>query len=335
MPTAFAIQTKDLTKRYDTHTALDRISFDVRPGEIMGFLGPNGAGKTTTMRILTGLLAPTSGTATIDGLDIETHSLDARRRLGYLPENVALYPELRVQEFLAYRAAIKGVPGGERRARVSDAMGRCGLADVQRKLIGKLSKGYRQRVGLADCLLGKPSILVLDEPTVGLDPAQIRQTRELIKELGRSTTILLSTHILTEVEMLCSRVTIITRGRIVAADTPDNLRHGISGAVRVELRGSAIEIEQALRQLKGVAQVRREPAQGDATAFLLDAAQGVDLREAIFQLAVQRGWTLRELTRAQATLEEVFIHLTMRETDARDAEDRRTETRSTEGRDAA
>src|SRR3989338_4766076 len=251
---AAAISVRNLTKRYDNVTALSDISFEVQAGEIMGFLGPNGAGKTTTLRILTGMLSPTSGSVQIDGLDVARRSLEIRRRIGYLPEHIALYPELRVQEYLSYRAAIKGVAAKERRARVAAAMERCVVTDVRRQLIGRLSKGYRQRVAIADCLLGRPKILILDEPTVGLDPHQIRQTRELIRELGKSTTILLSTHILPEVEMICVRVTIIDKGRIVAVDTPDNLRRQLTGTqvVHVELRGNAGPMEQALAQLKGL-----------------------------------------------------------------------------------
>ena len=251
---ASAISVRNLTKRYDNVTALADISFEVQTGEIVGFLGPNGAGKTTALRILTGMLSPTAGSVQIEGLDVAAHSLEIRRRIGYLPEHIALYPELRVQEYLSYRAAIKGVAAKERRARVAAAMERCVVTDVRRQLIGRLSKGYRQRVALADCLLGRPKILILDEPTVGLDPHQIRQTRELIRELGRTTTILLSTHILPEVEMICDRVTIIDKGRIVAVDTPDNLRRQLTGTqvVHVELRGASGAMEQALAQLKGV-----------------------------------------------------------------------------------
>ena len=251
-----AIAVQHLTKRYDNATALSDISFEVQPGEIMGFLGPNGAGKTTTLRILTGLLSPTRGSVRIDGLDVAEHSLEVRRRIGYLPEHVALYPELRVEEYLRYRAKIKGVPPGALRARVSTAAERCALTDVHRKLIGRLSRGYRQRAGLADCLLSEPKILILDEPTVGLDPHQIRQTRQLITDLGRTTTIFLSTHILPEVEMICQKVTIIDQGRIAAVDTPENLRRRLTGgaqSVHVELAGEPRVVEQALAQLKGVA----------------------------------------------------------------------------------
>ena len=309
------IEVTNLTKRYDTVTALADISFQVPAGEIMGFLGPNGAGKTTTLRILTGMLAPTAGTVRIDGLDVTERPLDVRRRLGYLPEHVALYPELRVQEYLQYRAAVKGVPRRARRARVREALEQCQLTDAPRTLIGRLSKGYRQRVALADCLIARPPILILDEPTVGLDPHQIRQTRELIKALGRSATILLSTHILPEVEMLCHRVAIIDRGRIVAVDTPEALGQRLRGTqvVRVELRGEPSDIEPALQQLPGVARVSLEGRADGAAVFEVEAGAGSDIREAIFRLAVERRWTLRELATLRASLEEVFIHLTTRE----------------------
>jgi ABC-2 type transport system ATP-binding protein len=313
MPTP--IEVTQLTKRYDTVTALSDISFQVQPGEIMGFLGPNGAGKTTTLRILTGMIAPTAGVVRIDGLDVTHHSVRVRRRIGYLPEHVALYPELRVQEYLHYRARIKGVPGRERRARITAALERCALTDAPRQLIGRLSKGYRQRVALADCLIGEPKILILDEPTVGLDPHQIRQTRELITALGRTTTILLSTHILPEAEMLCHRVTIIDKGRIVAVDTPTQLRQRLQGTqvVRVELRGEPATIEAALKQLPSVVRVSTVGCTDGFASFDVEASSGVDVREAIFRLAVERRWTLRELSQLRASLEDVFIHLTTHE----------------------
>ena len=314
---ATAIDVRELTKRYDTVVALDRISFQVSSGDIMGFLGPNGAGKTTTLRILTGLLAPTSGSVQIDGLGIDTKSLEVRRRIGYLPENVALYPELRVQEYLAYRALIKNVPRSERGVRLSEVLERCAVGDVRRQLIGRLSKGYRQRVALADCLIGRPSILILDEPTVGLDPNQIRQTRELIKQLGAATTILLSTHILPEVETLCHRVTIINKGAIVAVDTPENLRRSARGkrVVHVEVRADGAQAQQALGALPGVAQVSLKGSQHGISTLDVEADTEADVREAIFSLAVARQWTLRQLAQTQTTLEDVFVHLTTKEQD--------------------
>ena len=318
MPTP--IEVAHLTKRYDTLTALSDISFDVRPGEIMGFLGPNGAGKTTTLRILTGLLAPTEGAVRVDGLEIAAHSLAIRRRIGYLPEHVALYPELRTEEYLRYRAAIKGVPHRVHRERIDAAMAQCDLGEVRRQLVGRLSKGYRQRVALADCLLGQPAILILDEPTVGLDPHQIRQTRELITALGRTTTILLSTHILPEVEMLCHRVTIIDKGKIVAVDTPAQLRRRMTGnqLLRTQLRGEPSAIESALRRLPGVTRVTAVGQTDGAATFDIETASGIDVRDALFQLAVERRWGLRELAQLQASLEDVFIHLTTHEGEAAD-----------------
>ena len=311
-----SIEVANLTKRYDTVTALSRISFEVQPGEIMGFLGPNGAGKTTTLRILTGMIAPTEGSVRIDGLDVAARPLEVRRRIGYLPEHVALYPELRVQEYLDYRARIKGVAGSKRRNRITAVLEQCALTDVSRQLVGRLSKGYRQRVALADCLLGQPKILILDEPTAGLDPHQIRQTRELITALGRTTTILLSTHILPEVEMACHRVTIIDKGRIVAADTPAQLRQRLQGTqvVRVQLRGSEpLSLESALKQLPGVARVSIQGHADGVASFDVEARPGHDVREAIFRLAVERQWPLRELSQTQASLEDVFIQLTTKE----------------------
>lgn len=309
------IEVTGLTKRYDTVAALSDVSFQVHAGEIMGFLGPNGAGKTTTLRILTGMIAPTDGIVRIDGLDVAEHPVEIRRRIGYLPEHVALYPELRVREYLDFRAAIKGVPRSARRARVHEALQRCDLTDVNRQLIGRLSKGYRQRVALADCLLGQPKILILDEPTVGLDPHQIRQTRELITMLGQTTTILLSTHILPEVEMLCHRVTIIDKGRIVATDTPAHLRQRLQGiqVIRVELRGEPGAIEGALKQLPNVSRVSAIGRTDGFVSFDVEAAPNEDIRETMFQLAIERHWTLRELSQSRASLEDVFIHLTTHE----------------------
>ena len=310
-----AIVVSDLTKRYDTVTALSKISFEVQRGEIMGFLGPNGAGKTTTLRILTGLIAPPEGAARLDGLDVTEHPIEVRRRIGYLPENVSLYPELRVQEYLDYRARIKGIPKRERRSRIAAVLEQCALTDARRQLIGRLSKGYRQRVALADCLLAEPNILILDEPTVGLDPHQIRQTRELITTLGRTATILLSTHILPEVEMVCQRVTIIDKGRIIAVDSPAQLRQRLQGVqvLRAQLHGEPAAIESALKQLPGVVRVSLVGQTDGFFTVDIEAAVGTDLREAIFRLALERQWTLRELSQMQASLEDVFIHLTTKE----------------------
>ncbi|MEI8284619.1 MAG: ATP-binding cassette domain-containing protein, partial [bacterium] len=218
------VKVEKLTKKFGTNTAVDSINFEVQKGEIVGFLGPNGAGKSTTMKMLAGFLPPTSGTAEIAGCDVFTDSLRAREHIGYMPENVPLYTDMRVSEFLRYRASLKGVPGRRLRDRISDVLELCGLEDVEKKIISRLSKGYRQRVGLADAMVHEPDLLILDEPTIGLDPNQIRLVRDLIRNLRRHHTILISTHILPEVEMLCSRVIIINKGRIEALDTPQNLR---------------------------------------------------------------------------------------------------------------
>lgn len=309
---SLAIAIENLTKRYERFTALDGISFEVDSGQIMGFLGPNGAGKTTTLRILTGMLEATSGTVEVDGINVAENPLEVRKRIGYLPENVALYSELRVSEYLDFRAAIKGVGKKNRRAQLDQALERCRLTDVRRKLIGQLSKGYRQRTALADCLLGDPSLLILDEPTVGLDPNQIRQTRDLIKEIGKTSTVLLSTHILPEVEMLCDAVTIIHRGRIIATDSPQQLRQRVSNhsAVVAEIRGDEATITQELLQLSGVNNVKSRGIEQGYHYFEIDT-QGGDLRADIYALAVSRGWKLRELSSAKRTsLEDVFVSLT-------------------------
>jgi ABC-2 type transport system ATP-binding protein len=310
-----AIEVDRLTKRYDNVTALAAISFCVESGQIMGFLGPNGAGKTTTLRILTGMIAPTQGSVRINGLDVADRSLEVRRQIGYLPESVALYPELRVQEYLAYRAQIKQVPRAGQRRQIEDAMERCAVVDVRRKLIGRLSKGYRQRTALADCLLAHPKVLILDEPTVGLDPHQIRQTRELIRELGQTTTILLSTHILPEVEMICQKVAIIDRGRIRAIDTPERLRRGISGSgsVRIDMKADPAHALSALQQLPGVAKVTPHGGSDGYCVMDVESRENTDVREALFGLAASRGWPLRELAVQRASLEDVFVHLTTQE----------------------
>ena len=306
------IKVENLTKRYAGHTAIKDLSFEVGRGEIMGFLGPNGAGKTTTMRILASFLPPTSGRASIAGFDVFEQSLQARAHLGYMPENVPLYNDMRVTEYLDYRAALKGVPHRRVSERVGDVKELCGLREVEKKIIGTLSKGYRQRVGLADALLHEPDLLILDEPTIGLDPNQIRQVRELIKNLGKQHTILLSTHILPEVEMTCSRVIIIHKGRIEACDTPENLLGQIrqAGGVVVEARTGSDHGEDELKKISGVREVTSDSDDGDWKVFSLRVESGVDVREEIFRLAAARNWTLRELTQRRATLEDVFVELT-------------------------
>lgn len=308
------IKVEALTKSYAGRPAIRGLDFEVAKGEIVGFLGPNGAGKSTTMRILSGFMPPTSGRASVAGYDVFSQSVEARRHLGYMPENNPLYTDMRVNEYLKYRGALKGVRGRKLRTRVGEVKEMCGLNEVERKMIGALSKGFRQRVGLADALLSEPDLLILDEPTIGLDPNQIRQVRSLIRNLGERHTILLSTHILPEVEMTCSRVLIINRGRILAQDTPGNLVHTVrtAGAIRLEAQcSSEEEVRSKLQSLTGVKEVKSEPAEEPGWfAFQLRTEAGVDPRQEIFQLAVDRKWPLRELTRKRMTLEDVFVELT-------------------------
>jgi len=305
------IKVENLTKRYAGQTAIKDLNFEVGKGEIMGFLGPNGAGKTTTMRILASFMPPTAGRASIAGFDVFEQSLQARAHLGYMPEHVPLYNDMRVTEYLDYRAALKGVPYRRITERVGDVKELCGLKEVEKKLIGALSKGYRQRVGLADALLHEPDLLILDEPTIGLDPNQIRQVRELIKNLGKQHTILLSTHILPEVEMTCSRVIIIHKGRIEACDTPENLLGRIrqAGGVVVEAKVGNDKGADELKKISGVRDVTTE-VDDDWKIFSLRVESGADVREEIFRLATARRWAVRELSQRRATLEDVFFEIT-------------------------
>jgi len=308
------IQVEHLTKRYGTTVAVDDLSFEVEKGEIVGFLGPNGAGKTTTMRILTGFMPATSGTVRVGGYDVFSDSLAVRRRIGYVPEGMPLYPEMRVCEYLNFRARVKGVPRHARKRRISEVMERCGITDVQRKLIGSLSKGYRQRVGLAEALVHDPPILILDEPTIGLDPNQIRQVRQMIKDLGGSHTILLSTHILPEVEMTCGRVMIIHQGRLIVSDTPENVARHHLGATNLilEVRGPGENVCSALASIEGVHDVKWNGAQ-PVGRFTVVPEKGRDVREAIFRRIVHNGWVLLEMRPERISLEEIFYKLTTQE----------------------
>jgi ABC-2 type transport system ATP-binding protein len=307
------IEVQNLTKNFPTQTAVADASFSVKEGEIVGFLGPNGAGKTTTMRVLTGFLPPTSGTARIAGYDVLTHSKQARASLGYLPESAALYPELRVREFLVYRARLEGVSSGEVKRRVGEAIERCLLEEVADRKIDNLSKGYRQRTALAGALVHQPPVLILDEPTVGLDPMQIIKIREMIRALGRERAVLLSTHILPEVDAVCDRVLIIDRGRIVAEGTAQELRTRLAGTpvVRAAFKG-VIAARAALETLPGVVSVVEE-SEGEETRVRLECVPGADPSEEIFHLAVDRGWVLRQLAREALSLEDVFVRLTRHE----------------------
>jgi ABC-2 type transport system ATP-binding protein len=309
------IEVRELTKSFARHTAVRGIDFNVARGEIVGFLGPNGAGKTTTLRMLTGYLPPTSGSARVAGFDIFRQSLEARRCIGYMPENVPLYDDMRVREYLRYRATLKGLSNRDARRRVNEVIETCGLEGVRRKMIKVLSKGYRQRVGLADALVHEPQLLILDEPTNGLDPNQIRQIRDLIKRLSEKHTILLSTHILHEVEMTCSRVIIIDSGVIKAQDTPQNLVAGMraAGRIQAEISGDPEVIAPALQRLDHVKRVTPEPQADGWCHYEILVDSGVDARERIHELIAQYGWPLRSLHRKDATLEDVFVELTRRD----------------------
>lgn len=306
------IEVSDLTKRYAGRTAVNGISFTVGRGEVVGFLGPNGAGKSTTMRILACYQPATSGTARVAGHDVFREPDEVRRRIGYMPESNPLHLDMRVREYLKFRARLKGLGWHRSRERVDSVIQQCGLTDVSRRIVGQLSKGYRQRVGLADALVHEPDLIILDEPTIGLDPHQIRAVRALIKELGKTTTILLSTHILNEVEMTCSRVLILERGRIVAADTTANLERLLSldGQVVAEVAGEIAALQEAFRDAPEVERIDITPMDGEWKRVALTPRNGADLRQLAFDVVRENGWAMRELTRNRHSLEDIFVHLT-------------------------
>ena len=306
------IEVRQLTKTYGPTRALAGIDLDVAAGRIVGFLGPNGAGKTTTLRILTCFMPPTSGSATVNSFDVFRQSQDVRRSIGYLPENTPLYPEMRVEEHLQYFGKLHGMGRAARTRRIDELTDRCGLTKIRRRLIGQLSKGNRQRVGLAQALLHDPPILVLDEPTIGLDPAQITEVRHLIVELGKQKTILLSTHILPEAERTCQDIIIIHEGLIVASGTPDELRARLrsGGRTRVELQANPIEVSKVLSGINGVASVDTTASEGWCIATVTPNDETIDTRTAIAETIVARQWQLRDLRHVAPSLEEYFIQVT-------------------------
>jgi len=305
------IEVEKLTKNYGPFTAIRDVSFSVAPGDIVGFLGPNGAGKSTTMRILSCFMPASSGSARVAGYDVFRDSLEVRKRIGYLPENVPLYGDMRVGPYLDFVAEVKGIARRERKSQVADVMDRCLITDVQNRLIGKLSKGYRQRVGLAQAIISDPHVLILDEPTIGLDPQQITEIRSLIKSLAGDHTVILSTHILPEVSMVCSGVIIINKGAIVAQGPIDTLVEQFfpTARVHVQIAGPYAAVLEGLRRLPGVLDVHDAGPQDGAATFVVESDRGRDVRGEIFQLAAQQKWELRELRRAGMTLEEVFIRI--------------------------
>lgn len=306
------IEVSHLTKRYAGHTAVSDISFAVGRGEIVGLLGSNGAGKSTTMRILSCYMPATSGAVRVAGFDVFSQADEVRRRIGYMPENNPLHPEMRVREYLKFRARLKGLNRRGLRERVDVVMDQCGLTNVSRKIIGHLSKGYRQRVGLADALVHEPELIILDEPTIGLDPKQIRSVRQLIKDLGRHHTVLISTHILPEVEMTCNRVVILHEGKILAADTPENLQKLMSGNGKIvaEIAAPQADLQTCWEEMGEVEYYDMSPAEGEFLRCALTPRDGIDLRPYIFALARDRGWILRELTRSRHSLEDIYVRVT-------------------------
>jgi ABC-2 type transport system ATP-binding protein len=311
------ITVSELTKRYARHTAVDSISFEVQKGQIVGFLGPNGAGKTTTMRILTCFMPPTSGSAKVAGFDVLEESFEVKKRIGYLPELPPLYPEMRTSEYLTFVGNLKGLSGDELRKRVGYVSERCAIADVQDKLLGKLSKGYRQRVGLAQAIIHNPEVLILDEPTAGLDPKQINETRDLIKSLAGDHTIVLSTHILPEVEQICQQVIIINKGKLVATDSVNNLQHRAQGAesLLVEVAGRNGDVDSAavqkrLEQISGVSRVLFKNKKQSRSTFELESRKDSFVRGDLARAVVEAGWDLNELRPTSVSLEEIFLQLT-------------------------
>jgi ABC-2 type transport system ATP-binding protein len=309
------IEVQHLTKRYGRVTAVNDVSFRVERGEIFGFLGPNGAGKTTTMRILTGYMPATEGKAIVAGFDVFDQPVEAKRRTGYLPETPPLYPDMTVYEYLNFVAKIKGVPSAERRQRVAHVMDKTRISDVANRLCSKLSKGYKQRVGLGQALIHNPDVLILDEPTAGLDPKQIIETRQLIKELAGDHTIILSTHILPEVSQTCQRVVIINKGQVVALDTPDNLTARLRGSetLYVQVDASGSDAATALNRVAGVVRVAEADRKDGVAGYEVESEQGRDVRRDLARAVVTNGWGLLELRPMRLSLEDIFLSLTTEE----------------------
>ena len=305
------IQATGLTHFYGPNPAIEDVNFGVKRGEILGFLGPNGAGKTTTMRILTGFMPPTRGKVTLDGYDVVEQSLNVRRRVGYLPETVPLYTDMTVTGYLRYMGTLRGMPSRNIKRRIEDVIDVCRLDDYRSSLIAKLSKGFRQRVGIAQAILHEPDVLVLDEPTIGIDPIQVVETRSLIKDLGKQQTVVLSSHILPEVSMICERVLIIHEGRIVAEDTPANLAERLQGTdlLEVEIGGPPEEVTSAIREIEGVASVRHRSL-ANREVYTVRLLQGADVRDDISRTVVARDWSLLSMQSVGMTLEEIFLRLT-------------------------
>ena len=313
------IEVKDLTKFYGNYPAIEKLNFEVKKGEILGFLGPNAAGKTTTMRIITGFMPPTAGTATVAGYDVVENSLEVRKRMGYLPETVPLYTDMTIEAYLKFMGTLKGMNPRRIKTRMEEVVGICRLGDYRKTIIGKLSKGFRQRVGIAQAILHEPEVLVLDEPTIGIDPIQVVETRKLIQDVGKEHTVILSTHILPEVSMVCQRVVIIHEGQIMAEDSPKNLAERLQGVerVEVEIRGPEEQVTKALRGIRGVVAVSVASGEGQETdarnTYFVEAKRGLDLRGTISRLVISNGWSLLTIQLISMSLEEIFLKLTTSE----------------------
>jgi ABC-2 type transport system ATP-binding protein len=318
------IKVEGLTKRYARKVAVDNISFEIQKGQVVGFLGPNGAGKTTTMRVLTCFLPPSTGTAQVAGFDVQEQAMEVKKRIGYLPESPPVYPDMEVHEYLEFVGRLKGIPAQDLTRRVNEASEKCAVTEVRKTLIGKLSKGYKQRVGLAQAIIHNPDVLILDEPTAGLDPHQILETRDLIKGLAGSHTIILSTHILPEVEQICERVIIIARGKLVATDTVENLTSRLRGAETVAMEvlpadGATIDafsVQKRLEQVAGVSRVLPKEHRDNKLHFTVESLEGRHIRPALAKAVIDGGWNLNELHAVGLSLEEIFLQLTA-DTDAK------------------
>lgn len=312
---AIMVEARSLTKSYGNFVAIENVSFEVKKGDILGFLGPNGAGKTTTMRLITGFLPPTAGTALVAGCDLVDKSREARSHIGYLPETVPLYTDMTVESYLGFMGTLRGMSQKAIKSRIGEVIDACHLGDYSRVHIGKLSKGFRQRVGIAQAVLHEPDVLVLDEPTIGIDPIQVVETRQLIKDLAGSHTVILSTHILPEVSMLCNRVLIINEGQIVAEDTPKDLAERLQGVERleVEIQGPVVDVLQALEKIRGVVSVACSTDEGDRNIYNILARRGLDLRPTVSRAVISNGWSLLNLRLMGMSLEEIFLKLTTEE----------------------
>ncbi len=309
------IEVKDVVKYYGSKKALDGISFSVEKGEIVGFLGPNGAGKTTTMRIITGYLSPTMGSVTVAGIDVQEEPVEAKKHIGYLPENVPLYNEMPVQKYLYFFANLKGVPKEKQKEHIFEIMEKTGILKVSDTIIGKLSKGYRQRVGIAQALIGNPDVLILDEPTIGLDPTQVVEIRNLIKELGKEKTIFFSSHILQEVSAICERIIVINEGKIIAQDTQQSLLETLESGLRIKLvvKGELNKITDILNSMEGIIKVEHIQSQDSVHEFIVTAQKNREIRNEVAREIITNNFDLLELSKVKLTLEEVFLKLTKEE----------------------